>query len=726
MKLIIAEKPDMMRKIASALMGSSYKGEKVTIGKITMNLALHNDDIVVCCCSGHLYTYLMPKEIDEKYTKWSLDNLPFDFKDVPMTPSNDSFPRACLRMIKSYLDNPDVDEVICACDADREGESIAREVIYGIASLNAKSKKLFDSRKYSRMWYNEVTEQPLRDSFKNRRPLSDYDNIYYSAKARQLGDYFVGITATEAVSVKYHNMLNIGRVVTPTLNMIVKLEDEIRNFKSTDFYKIVAKVDSGFEAVYNVPDSNDNRIFSKTQAENLIEKIGTGKAVIESADIKESKSNAPKLYSMTRLQADMNVKFGLTAHETLDIAQKLYEKGFTTYPRTEEETISESFAQKICANLDGFPIHSNIIDIIKENNFKLSSNVITKNQSDAGAHEAITPSTAKISTAKYDELSAIEKRVYNSILERFLANFFPPAIYNTLKVVVNKDGYKFNASFKTLKKKGWLYVSNQNEDADNEPFIDMKQGDIVNIDELELVSSKTVPPARFTEASLVETMKNPVAYVSEKGDKDIIKEVNGIGTGATRDAIIESLKKHDYVRLEKKSLVPTDKGMQLIHTLPSEELKSVKLTADFENKLKLIYQGDFTKEEFLKEINEMVNDFVSKLKNITENTTIYNNVQGICKCPHCGGQITENKFGFGCSNYKNGCAVQIYTNALEKRFKKKTITKKQAIELLTKGITSKPVSGLVAKSGKEFEAYLTYNYNEGGQYPNEINITFNK
>ena len=181
MKLIIAEKPDMMRKIATALMGNKYTGEKVTIGKITMNLALHNNDIVVCCCSGHLYRYLMPKEIDEEYAKWSLNHLPLQLDTIPMVPTDEQFPKACLRMIKSYLDNPAINEVICACDADREGESIAREVIYGIKETSQKASKLFNSRTYSRMWYNEVTDEPLREAFKNRRPLEDYDNIYYSA-----------------------------------------------------------------------------------------------------------------------------------------------------------------------------------------------------------------------------------------------------------------------------------------------------------------------------------------------------------------------------------------------------------------------------------------------------------------------------------------------------------------------------------------------------------------
>ena len=724
MKLIIAEKPDMMRKIATALMGNKYTGEKVTIGKITMNLALHNNDIVVCCCSGHLYRYLMPKEIDEEYAKWSLNHLPLQLDTIPMVPTDEQFPKACLRMIKSYLDNPAINEVICACDADREGESIAREVIYGIKETSQKASKLFNSRTYSRMWYNEVTDEPLREAFKNRRPLEDYDNIYYSAKARQLGDYLVGINGTEAVTVKFGSFLNIGRVVTATLNMIVTLEDEIKNFKSKDFYKIIAHTDKDFDATYLIPNDNENRFYDKKMAENTIKKIGLGKAIVTKCEAKETKTNAPKLYSMTKLQADMNRKYGLTAHETLDIAQSLYEKGFTTYPRTEEECISESFAEKICDNLDGFPIFDDIVEIIKDNNYTLSSNVISKNQSEAGAHEAITPSTATINPSKFNTLTDVEKNVYKAILERFLENFFPPAVYDNLKVELDKDGYCFGTSFKALKSQGWMQVISS--DMNNENIISLKKGDIVNIDELELVESKTVPPSRFTEASLIETMKNPTAYVVDKSDKDIIKEVNGIGTGATRDAIIESLKKTQYVKLDKKAIVPTEKGMTLIHNLPSDELKSVKLTADFEQKLKLIYQGKYDWNVFLKEIQKFVDQFIEKIKGCDsvkiENT---NEREVLCTCPNCGSQIIENKLGYGCSNYKQ-CKVQIFSNALEKRFKKKTITKKQAIEMFTKGITSKKASGLVSKSGKEFEAYITYHFNKDAQYPNEINISFDK
>lgn len=732
MILIIAEKPDLMRKLSSALLKGKITATQKKVSGRTINVALEDSNMVITCSHGHLYRYKYPNEIDEeKYKIWSMEHLPLIFDDIPLIASDEPFNKALISTTKELLERSEITEIVCACDADREGESIPRETINMISTSSSKIKKLNDKRIFTRMWYVEQGENQLKEAFKNRKPLSCYDNIYYSAKARQFADYKVGLTATEAMTVKLGqkgNIMTVGRVQTPTLRIIVDLEKEIRNFIPKDFYKINAITNSGIIGEYRIPNSKDNRFEKRFDAEEIVKKIGTGKAVVTKAETKQVKQTPRKLYSMSSLQADMNRKYNLTAHQTLEIAQKLYENALTTYPRTEEECVSEEFAARIqkCMRdgLISFPSHIDILNEILLNNYKLSSNVISKSSQEIGAHEAITPSTSNVTIEKLKGLNDIEKKVYFSILERFLSNFYPPAVFDVQNIEFERNGSVFFAQFKALAKKGYLNVTSDVEES-NTNLVKLNVGDTININELKIIESKTQPPARFTEASLIEMMKNPTKYLDSKDEKEIIKETSGIGTGATRDAIIEGLKKQKLIEIQKKSVVPTDKGMFLIDAIPSELIKSVSLTAYFETKLKDIYNGKYTFEKFQNEIDNIMKKFISEVKemNVTkqdyENKTSNSNV--LCECPNCGKNITINKFGYYCENKE--CGTKIFINHLEKSLGLKNITKSQAKELFTKGKTSKKVK-LKSKAGKEYEAKLTYTFEKEKQYPNNVWITF--
>ena len=732
MILIIAEKPDLMRKLGNALLKGNISKKQKTVAGRTINVALEDSNIIITCSHGHLYRYKYPNEIDEeKYKTWSMDHLPLMFDDIPLIASSDAFNKALISSTKELLERSDVTEVVCACDADREGESIPRETINMIAASSTKVRKLNSTRTFTRMWYVEQGESQLREAFKNRKPLSYYDNIYFSAKARQFADYKVGLTATEAMTLKVGqkgNVMTVGRVQTPTLRIIVDLEKEIRNFVPQDFFKVNAITDTGIIGEYKIPNSKDNRFEKRDDAKSVVDKTGIGPAKVIKAETKESKQNPKKLYSMSSLQADMNRKYNLTAHQTLEIAQKLYENAFTTYPRTEEECVSEEFAERIQECMKNneviFPYHSDVLNEILENNYKLSSNVISKLSQEIGAHEAITPSTSSVSADKISHLSDIERKVYFAIVERFLQNFFPPAVYDVQNIEFERNNSVFFAQFKALKKKGYLTVSSDVEES-NDNLVKLNVGDTVKIKELKILESKTQPPARFTEASLIEMMKNPVKYLDSKDEKDIIKETSGIGTGATRDAIIEGLKKQNLIEIQKKSVVPTDKGMFLIDAIPSELIKSVSLTAYFETKLKDIYNGNYTFEQFQKEIDNLMKKFIDEVKNMNVNKTEISNknsnVNVLCKCPNCGKNIVISKFGYYCEDKE--CGTKIFVNHLEKSLGLKNINKTQAKELFTKGKTSKKVK-LKNKSGKEYEAKLTYTYEKDKQYPNNVWITF--
>ena len=720
--LIIAEKPSVARKITDALCSHVQKFEGY----------VEDENYVITQCAGHLLQNVMPEEVDEKYKKWSLDNLPFFFDQIPLSPLSET--RKQLSVVVKCLKRTDIDEVVNACDPDREGELIFRNVYY-----YSKTK----ISNMSRMWIETVaSKEALRESFKSRKKGSLYDNLYQAALARNYADYFIGLNSTEGMTVKFGKgtLLSVGRIQTPTLKLIVDLENQIKNFKSAPFYKIVAHTKENIDGLYYNKELQDNRFDKLEDCKEEISRIGLGEAIVKDVTITKKEDLPRLLYNLSDLQVDMNKRYKYSAQDVLNACQSLYEKhGLTTYPRTNENKISPELASKSRQIVDGLPsMFSRQKETITTKDYCLDGRVIAK-KDDIGAHEALTPVVETISDDKIDALSQIELNVYKAIVERFLAAFYPNAVIERQEIVFERNNAIFKNKIENLVFAGHYEAYSNFKPKDLNEYVKVKKGDSLDIVELETVEGATQAPSRFTEGTLLKVMINPSKYVQDSSDKKILEATEGLGTEATRASIIEELKRKEYIAMNKSQIYPTEKGIKLIELIPSEKIKSVTLTAYFERKLSLIAKGEYNKEDFMKEIFDTEEDFMDVLKaaedtdvkfsnNNESNGDSKGNYKGfekkkICKCPNCKNDIIETKLGYCCSDYKN-CKVNIYFTSL-KNFNCPKINQTMAKELLTKGITSKKYKLHSNTKNKDFEAYLTYKFEPEKQYPNNVFFTFN-
>lgn len=701
--LIIGEKPSIARKIVEGLSIKEHFERT--------NGYYESKSYIVSSCVGHLLKQQMPGEINEKYKKWCFENLPFNFEHIPLSVTEST--KDQFRIIKNLF-KEDISEICNACDADREGELIFRNLI---EFLNPKCKNL------TRMWIESVaTPEIMLKQFEERKSEKEYEGLYNSAKARAYADYLLGLNSTQAMSVKYNKKLSIGRVITPTLRIVVDLEKAIQNFKSTPFFKVSCDTDKIKGLSYKSDILEDNRFKTKEEALSLTKKLGLGEATVTLFEKKEEKESCPALFSLSDLQIECSKKYKYGAQEVLDACQSLYEThGLTTYPRTSENHISKEMAVE-CPNIVEYlsEVFEDFTSDIKKNNYKINSSCVAKK--DVASHEALTPTLKKVTKEMYNKLNIVEKNVYNEIVWRFLANFYPKASYSVININIERKGELFTKKNKALKVPGFyeVYGVKPSEEA----CYDIKEGDKLDIIAYNILEGKTEPPKRLTEGALIKIMQAPMKYVTKKEDKDILADAGGLGTEATRASIIENMKQYGFIELKRSTIYATETGMTLIDLIPSEIIKSVPLTASFEAKLKLIKDGEYTKEQFLKEIMDNVEEFVEDVKK-SENGVGFSQVRDdeICKCPNCGSSIVKGKYGYNCSNWKN-CKVNIYFNAVE-RLGGKDITKTQAKELLTLGQTKKEVTLHSKKTDKDYQAYLTYDFNIKDEYPNKIGLKFN-
>ena len=707
MILIIAEKPSVMKNIIDAKLENfspnKYKG--YAMGK----------NFCYTHCIGHLLTLKMPNEIDNKYTFWSLNNLPFRFDDIPLKVSESVSEQ--YEIVNKLMHDERVEEIINACDSDREGDLIFRN-LYKFSHPTGK--------KITRMWLESQTEEGILESFNTRKLEKEYNNVYFAGKARSYADYIIGLNSTRAMTCKFggkDNVLTVGRVQTPTLRILVDTEKEINDFHPQKFYKIQAEGvvnDSDIVGNYTNEDLDQNRFMNKEDALKVIEKIGLGDASIIEANQTERKEKPKMLYSLSDLQVDMDKRYHMSPLDVLNTVQSLYETHkLVTYPRTDETHISKELAQKSLSIVKSLACKEDIKKLIEDNHYKINPIMIAKK--DIGAHEALTPTGLKVDKEYLKKLSINEIHVYMAIVERFLASFLPDAVISKQKIIFEKNNEKFESTFEACIELGHrkAYTYGKKESEKEKPFINAKKGDIINIKNLLCVDGETKPPSRFTEGSLIKMMKNPIKYVDEKADKDVLKNVEGIGTEATRAGIIDELKKRNLIEIyEKKYIRPTEKGIKLIDTIPSEDIKSVKLTAYFERRLDEISKGNYTCEEFLEEINKLELDFVNQVKGI-DIYKLETERNKICACPICGQAILEREKFYGCIN--RNCDVAISKTALNA----KLITRNQARCLLTIGNSETKVLAKSSKTGQDFEALMRYHYDKNLKYRNVLEFDFN-
>lgn len=669
-KLVIAEKPSVANSIADVL-GAYEKEDGYREG----------NGYIVSWCVGHLVELAQPESYDEGFKKWSYDSLPIIPSQFQYEVKSDT--KKQYGILKKLMAREDVESVVCATDAGREGELIFR-LVFDQAKCN---------KPIERLWISSMEESAIRDGFKNLRPGHEYENLYQSALARQKADWLVGINGTRLFTVLYNGkVLKVGRVQTPTLAMLVDRETEIMNFKKEPFY--IVEIKAGGLTATGV------KIKDKDDADTITMSIKGKTAIIEDVQKEEKKANPPKLYDLTTLQRDANRIFGFTAKQTLEATQSLYEKKYVTYPRTDSQFLSDDMEQTardvIVAIKDSMEF---VAPSIKDDVPNVKAVMNSKKVTD---HHAIIP-TVEIAKGVKD-VSDRELKVLHLIAARMLCATDEKHVYESELVKISALGNTFKVSNKVIKNNGWksheeslrqyhkgCIVEDNNEDSIAKTDITVKVGDTFIVEDAVTKEGFTSPPKHYTEDSLLKAME-------KAGAKDMDDEVErkGLGTPATRADIIEKLVKDGFVKREKKAMIPTDDGMRLITILP-DVVKSPQLTADWENELICVSKGETNVESFMDGIEKMVRDLVATYDSVSEeNKNMFGSKKEILgQCPKCGNDVTVGKFGAYCIGKCGMTFAKAFGVKLTDAQVKNLLQNKKIL-----------VKGLTGKKGK-YDAYLS-------------------
>ncbi|WP_110928253.1 DNA topoisomerase III [Bacillus massiliglaciei] len=619
--LVLAEKPSVARDIANVLK-CTKKG----------NGYLEGDKYIVTWALGHLVTLADPETYDQKYQKWELEDLPMLPERLKLTVIKQSGKQ--FNAVKTQLNRHDVNEIIIATDAGREGELVARWIL-------AKSKV---NKPVKRLWISSVTDKAIKEGFKNLKPGQAYENLYYAAAARSEADWYIGLNATRALTTKYNAQLNCGRVQTPTVAIIAAREDEIRNFKPQTYYGIEAKAD---QIKLTWQDAKHNsRSFNKEKIETIVQLLDRKDAKVVSIDRKAKKSFAPALYDLTELQRDANKLYGYSAKETLRIMQGLYETHkVLTYPRTDSRYLSSDIVSTIPERLKacGGREYRSLANKIVNKPIKPSKAFV--DDSKVSDHHAIIPTEGYVN---YSSFSDKERKIYDLVVKRFFAVLLPAHEYEQVTVQALIGDEKFIAKGKTVLHAGWKEVyghyadeEEASEEIKEQLLPQIKQGDVLKIKLLAQTSGQTKPPARFTEAALLSAMENPAKYM-QTGSKELaqtLKATGGLGTVATRADIIDKL--FNSFLIEKrggKEIYITSKGRQLLDLVP-DELRSPATTAEWEQKLELIAKGRLKKDVFINEMKKHTKEIVAEIKASSKKYK-HENIS-TKSCPDCGKPMLE-------------------------------------------------------------------------------------
>lgn len=619
--LVIAEKPSVARDIARVL-HCSQKG----------NGCLEGKEYVVTWALGHLVTLADPEEYDKKYMKWEMNALPMMPEHMKLVVIRQTAKQ--YNAVKTQLFRKDVGDIIIATDAGREGELVARWIL----------DKSGCRKPIRRLWISSVTDKAIRDGFHNLKDGREYNDLYRAAAARAEADWLVGMNGTRALTCKYNAQLSCGRVQTPTLAIIAMREEEIRHFQPKEYYGIT--VNAG-EILWTWKDqkSGSLRTFHKEKAEEIREKIKDGALTIISVTKKPKKTQAPGLYDLTTLQREANQKYGFSAKETLNIMQRLYENHkVLTYPRTDSRYIGKDVVPTIRERLKacGTGPYRKLAGALLNKPIQANGSFVDdKKVSD---HHAIIPTEQFV---QLDHMTNEERKIYDMVVRRFLSVLYPAFEYEQTAMEAEAFGYVFAASGKTVKNFGWKDVYEgdyrEEEDENEQEMKDQslpvyKEGEKLKILDIRMKEGKTKPPARFTEATLLAAMENPVKYLST-GDRQAAKtlgETGGLGTVATRADIIEKLFNSFMMEKKGNEIHLTSKAKQLLELVP-EDLKKPELTADWEKKLSDIAKGKLRQDTFLKEIRDYTCEIVDEIKTAS-GTFRHDNITNKI-CPECGKRL---------------------------------------------------------------------------------------
>lgn len=614
--LIIAEKPSVGKDIARVM-----KCTKSSNGYIEGN------NYVVTWAMGHLVTLADPEKYDSKYKSWNMNDLPIipdKLQTVVMKQTSKQF-----NTVKFLISRNDINQIIIATDAGREGELVARWIL--LKSGNKKPIK--------RLWISSVTDKAIKQGFEKLRNGNEYNNLYYSALSRAEADWIVGINATRALTSKYNASLSCGRVQTPTLSIIALREEEIKNFKPVKYYCIEA-LSGNIKFTWTDKHTKDIKTFDKEKIDNIINNINKCKtADVISVEKSNKKVFPPKLYDLTELQRDANKRFGFSAKETLLLMQSLYEKHkVLTYPRTDSRYLSADVVETIPERLKAIPKeYYKYSSKILKSKIKANSNYVDdKKVSD---HHAIIPTEQSV---YYDNFTSSEKKIYDLVIKRFLSVLYPPFEYEQTTVKIKIGDETFFANGKITLLKGFKEINDESNDEDvkEQEFPNITKGQTIKIDKIIQTNDFTKPPVRFNEATLLSAMENPSKYITNNNSKlaKTLEETGGLGTVATRADIIEKLFNSFLIEKKGKDIFITSKGKQLLNLAPSD-LKSPEMTANWELKLNKIANGNLDKNIFMNEIKQYTKEIIKEIKQ-SDAKFKHDNITS-SKCPECGKLMLE-------------------------------------------------------------------------------------
>ena len=661
--VVVAEKPSVARDIARVLKAKS-RGEGV----------LYNDEYAVTWALGHLVALSEPDEIDAKYKRWTDADLPippvFTLKVLPKAQKQ-------FAIVKKLINAKDTDALICATDSGREGELIFR-YLYDMA----KCKKPF-----KRLWVSSMTDSALTEGLAAIKDGQAYDALYASARCRSQADWLVGMNATRAYTIHCGALLSVGRVQTPTLAILVRRQKEIDAFTPHTFYEVVAQFD-GYRGKWIADRKEKNtRLPERAAAEAIAKRVLGKSGVVASFEAKEVKSAPPLLYDLTALQREANRRFGFTASKTLSLAQALYEKHKSlTYPRTDSRFLTHDIVPRLkalCRRLCVAPYAPYAEALLAKGKLPVSGRIV--NDAQVRDHHAIIPTDKAV---RLDALSADERKVYDLVARRFLAVFFPSAVDEVAEVITRVGEDEFFTRARVERAAGWRAVDaplqakrKDDEEDEQEGLPALEEGQCVTLCSAAVREGQTRPPAPHTEASLLSMMENAGRDMEDEALKEALKD-HGLGTAATRAAIIERLIAVEYVVRRGKTLLPTEKGMKLIDLLP-EEITSAETTGKWERALSRIARGETDGEAFMGSIARFCDFLIDHARHTEvrfprEAREKGKNARGTKKstpgaprvklgaCPLCGGGVFENSKGYYCGAWRKGCRFTVWKNALGK------------------------------------------------------------
>ena len=638
MIVCIAEKPSVARDIAEILGAKTRKDGYI-----------EGNGYQVTWTFGHLCGLLEPHEYAPEWKAWALSHLPMIPQRFGIKVMNDSGIQKQFKVIETLMSN--ADEVVNCGDAGQEGELIQRWVM----------QKAMCKCPVKRLWISSLTEEAIKEGFTKLKDQSNYQTLYEAGLSRAIGDWLLGMNATRLYTLKYgknRQILSIGRVQTPTLALIVNRQLEIENFKPEAYWEL--------KTVYRdtVFSATKGRFSSVEEGTNFLETVKTADFVVTDITTKKGTESAPRLFDLTSLQVECNKKFGFSADESLKIIQSLYEKKVTTYPRVDTTYLSDDIYPKIPDILKGIKDYEVLTKPLLAGKLPKTKKVFDNTK--VTDHHAIIPTGVHPTS-----LTDPEKRVFDLVARRFIANFYPECKISTTTVLGEVEKVEFKVTGKQILEQGWRVVFAKAETEEKENYAEEEwtlpifQKNESGPHEPTLAEKWTSPPKPYTEATLLRAMETAGKLVDNDELRDALKE-NGIGRPSTRAAIIETLFKRDYVRREKKNLIATNTGVELIQIIQEDLLKSAELTGLWEKKLRQVERGEYKAKDFLDELKAMVTEIVFNVKSDNRRPTLpqtpliekEKGLEGQV-CPLCGkGTLLKGKTAYGCSEWKNGCSYR--------------------------------------------------------------------